>query len=1251
MTTFFLKVPWKIFVLKSVVFSLVALLWGMSSDSSAGINQWTSNGWPEGGTVLTLAIDPLTPTTIYAGAPVGIYKSTNGGSTWTLLKNDLIFNSIAIDPVTPTTIYAGTSGNGIYMSTNGGSNWSQINSYSGIVNAIAVDPATPSTIYAGISGYGIIKSKDRGNSWSYMNTGLTNSTVMTIAIDPTTPSTLYVGTWGGGLHKSTDSGSAWNPINTGISNSYISSVVIDPASNSTIYAGTTNGIFKTTNGGTGWNTVNTGLTSTGVKTLVIDPMTPTTLYVGLYSGAVFKTTNAGANWGIAATGLTANDVKSLAIDPKTPATLFTASTGGIFKTNDGGSSWSTMNSGLTANIIKAFSIDPVTNSTIYAGTWGGVYKCTNGSTNCALMNSGLTSPVIYTLAINPLTPSTIYAGGNGFFKSTNSATNWTPMVYGMTNTLVNALAINPLMPDTLYAGTAGGVFKTINGGSNWTSKSFGLTNTDIRSLVINPLSTTTLYAGTSNSGVFKSTNGGDSWSPVNSAMPNAAIDTLAIDPANPDIIYAGAWGGIYKTTNGGTNWTYVNLHLTTYVRSIAIDPQKPTTLYIGTSGEGVFRSTNGVTSWSSMNQGLTNMYANSLAVDPVAPENIYAGIYGSGAFSYSVAAPPACGSSNLKTLPTAPSANLCDAGTPSAVTGSGPWSWSCSVSGDPAYCVANSPSVTFSQSDLTGRWETNSIASGPGAPWWGRGSFTVAADGSATGTFVESDNSTDSISTTLTLAADGTVTVAGANTDQLCKLDSSKTIITCTDTWSSWMAGTVELFVMTKMGPAYALSDLQGTWESHALGTPGPYWSHGSFTVAVDGTTTATVIQDNGSTTNFSGSFSMPSSGIFTLTSPQLQPIEQATMRCALDSLKTVMVCTNSHDSSGSLETTMTILVKKAPAYSQADLTGAWHVDNLVSPTNPWWGRGMFAIASDGSFVANMNGSDGPGDVMSFTGTSTFNANGNFAFDGVPTMHCSMDAAKRLVACTNTSTTGSGDATILVMTAATAPSAGQCGSSNGGTFTSAPSTGLCSAGLATLVNGTGPWTWGCQGNRGGGDASCSADITRWNLDVTISGRGTVTSDPVGISCISTTGATCSASFSHGTPVNLMSTGSNSSFSSWSGDLSGNANPGSITLDSAKSVTATFMADPARVHIDGSQTPYYTIDSALGVCGQGGTIRAQAAPLFAETITMTNPATILFRGGFTDPAFTDNSQSGFSTISGWLKIRSGKLTAERVKIQP
>ena len=117
---------------------LGALLVTSRMTAEGGINSWTSNG-PEGGWIVALAIDPVTPATLYAGTYLGgVFKSTDGGGSWSAvnigLPNDSYLSALAVDPQTPTTLYAGTA-HGVFKSTNGGGSWSAVNTG---LNQIAV---------------------------------------------------------------------------------------------------------------------------------------------------------------------------------------------------------------------------------------------------------------------------------------------------------------------------------------------------------------------------------------------------------------------------------------------------------------------------------------------------------------------------------------------------------------------------------------------------------------------------------------------------------------------------------------------------------------------------------------------------------------------------------------------------------------------------------------------------------------------------------------------------------------------------------------------------------------------------------------------------------------------------------------------------------------------------------------------------------------------------------------------------------
>ena len=99
------------------------LLFGSLHGAEAGVNVWTTNG-PEGGSISALAVDPQTPTTLYAGTTsAGVFKSTDGGTHWRAVNAGLgatTVRALAIDPQTPTTLYAATWDRGIFKSTDGG---------------------------------------------------------------------------------------------------------------------------------------------------------------------------------------------------------------------------------------------------------------------------------------------------------------------------------------------------------------------------------------------------------------------------------------------------------------------------------------------------------------------------------------------------------------------------------------------------------------------------------------------------------------------------------------------------------------------------------------------------------------------------------------------------------------------------------------------------------------------------------------------------------------------------------------------------------------------------------------------------------------------------------------------------------------------------------------------------------------------------------------------------------------------------
>ncbi len=145
-----------------------------------------------------------------------IWKSTDGGDSWTAFSISPSINflntitDMVIDPLTPSTLYVyvtwqyyptyqhtKSKEGGLFKSTDGGSSWTVMNNglYVIDVRTLAIDPLKPTTLYAG--GDGVFKSTDAGENWTAMNNGLDNLAVNSLVIDPVTPSTLYAGTSNG----------------------------------------------------------------------------------------------------------------------------------------------------------------------------------------------------------------------------------------------------------------------------------------------------------------------------------------------------------------------------------------------------------------------------------------------------------------------------------------------------------------------------------------------------------------------------------------------------------------------------------------------------------------------------------------------------------------------------------------------------------------------------------------------------------------------------------------------------------------------------------------------------------------------------------------------------------------------------------------------------------------------------------------------------------------------------------------------
>jgi photosystem II stability/assembly factor-like uncharacterized protein len=611
-----------------------------------GNNSWVSLG-PDGGTVLSLAIDPVHSETIYAGTGHGgIYKSTNSGEVWEVVS--------------------GT--------------W-----YMREIHDLAVDPSQPTTIYAATEFEGVIKSTDGGMTWNPANKGLP-SYVDSVVVNPKSPESIYAVTdLKGGLYKSNDGGMSWVAMSNGLRDAYFGTVVVDPTNSYILYAGTNKGVFISKDKGEQWTA--TGFKSIGIGTLAIDPSNPKILYAG--GRSLYKSMDGGDKWVKLSLDLY-NGISKIELDPQSSNTVYVLGYEGIYKSINAGRNWSEMDQGLDGSTLRAFEIDPLEPATLYAGeacgrganNCGGVYKSINGGVGWRVIDEGIQSPNIQALAIFPTDANTLIAEINGGISiSTDGGITWKQIDWSFPGLLqIDNIAFDPTNSKILYASTGTLIYST-NGGYSWKLIPDFDCDCGIYVVIVDPSNPATLYAGTHNQGVFKSTDRGITWTNIGLTEENVehngeqVVNSLALDPKDPNNIFAGTDWGIMVSKDGGNSWKLMEETIAKEIDQITFDPLRPSTIYamgaysvlksiddgeswnyidtnpfpsrlaglalhptlpgiifIGTSDNGVFLSTNDGEQWVQINSGLTFPAINYLVISPATPPVLYAATAGGGLF-------------------------------------------------------------------------------------------------------------------------------------------------------------------------------------------------------------------------------------------------------------------------------------------------------------------------------------------------------------------------------------------------------------------------------------------------------------------------------------------------------------------------------------------------------------------------------------------------------------------------------------------
>jgi len=445
-------------------------------DEAPGFNESTFSGLEMrsigpammSGRIADIAIDPTDSSTWYVGVGSGgVWKTENGGTTWTTIFDDqdsYSIGSITIDPNQSSTIWVGTGenvsgrhvafGSGVFRSRDGGTTWQNMGlTESEHIGMIRVDPRDSNVIYVAAQGplwsgggeRGLYKSTDGGETWNKLlgdglgNTVLDNqyTGVSEVHLDPRNPDVVYAISWqrirsvaalmdggpGSGIHKSTDGGATWRELTEGLPNEDLGKVgfAISPQQPDVVYATIElahkkGGFYRSENGGESWEKRNDYLSGgTGphyYQEIFADPHKFDRVYQ--MDVRLHVTHDGGENFVTMASETKHVDHHALAFHPTDPDYLLVGNDGGVYESLDLGKTWRYMANMPISQFYKVAVDYDVPFYNIYGGTQdnsslGGPHRTDN---NVGIRNSDwyLTLGADgHQSAADPTNPNIIYA--------------------------------------------------------------------------------------------------------------------------------------------------------------------------------------------------------------------------------------------------------------------------------------------------------------------------------------------------------------------------------------------------------------------------------------------------------------------------------------------------------------------------------------------------------------------------------------------------------------------------------------------------------------------------------------------------------------------------------------------------------------------------------------------------------------------------------------------------------------------------
>lgn len=540
--------------------------------SSNGGASWTSYPGPfVGQSIAQIAVSPTNSNVVLAGGSTRLYRSADGGATWTAVLAGSQVSAVLFATEGKTALAAvgnvyGGAGSGIYKSTDAGVTWTKLTgaASNGLPvtdlgrTILAADPSSPSTFYAGIVSVahidrmlGLYRTIDAGATWTQLSGGYCETQCWynnVLAVSPRNPSWLYGG--GSVLHISIDGGATWQSVaQSSDSTTLGGNCCLHPdqhalafsADGARLYVGNDGGVYRTGSVGATapqWTTLNSALALTQFyRGIAVHPTNPAVVYGGTQDNGTLRYSGS-LTWSY----LECGDGGATAIDPLRPATVYLFCNGGsLWRSQEDGmpSTFQLMGRiGETAPFAPYLTIDPSNPSNLYLGGSTHVWRSNNAAATWLAVSPDIAGGNdVCSVAVSPVDSNTVYAGTcDGAFWMTANAAQGTASTWVDRSAKLPAggRAILRILPDAVNALGAyvtladfgkGHVFRTADGGVTWMNASGNLPNIPVSDLIQDPDLAGTLYAAT-DVGVFWTNDSGTTWSPLMNGLPQAAVTGL-----------------------------------------------------------------------------------------------------------------------------------------------------------------------------------------------------------------------------------------------------------------------------------------------------------------------------------------------------------------------------------------------------------------------------------------------------------------------------------------------------------------------------------------------------------------------------------------------------------------------------------------------------------------------------------------------------------------------------------------------------